>query len=65
MRLMRATSGFSDGRSETSPVSEDIEPAIPQGIKAKLSEHKENPRQDNGSEQSLVFNKLIQLKGAF
>ena len=47
----KMASGFSDGRS---PVSEDIKPAMPLGIKAKLSERKENPRQrvfeENNSE---------------
>ena len=35
---------FADGRSETSPVSKDIEPVILSGIKAKLSERKANSR---------------------
>ena len=37
-------SGFADKRSETSPVSEDIEPAILSGITAKLSERKANSK---------------------
>ena len=37
------------------PVSEDIEPAIPQGIKAKLSERKENSRHVLTSDNQLDY----------